>query len=204
LNRGQGCISLNSDINCIRSTKSCSVGIGPEVEGVNRRFSDLSKFLESVQEDKDKFEDLINSMNNPVAMIGKNFDLIYINPAFEVLLKLSSPKDFNILDFSKNMPKNLDLEETLQEVLLKSEMRVFKNINYKGFIYDVSFFPVIKLSKVDAVSILFQEVTSEYQNEKIKQEFTAMLIHELRAPLTVIKSSSVKRLNGLRVMLPTA
>jgi signal transduction histidine kinase len=169
-------------------------------EGVNRRFSDLSKFLESVQEDKDKFEDLINSMNNPVAMLGKNFDLIYINPAFEVLLKLSSPKDFNILDFSKNMPKNLDLEETLQEVLLKSEMRVFKNINYKGFIYDVSFFPVIKLSKVDAVSILFQEVTSEYQNEKIKQEFTAMLIHELRAPLTVIKSSSdllIKRYNDL-------
>jgi signal transduction histidine kinase len=169
-------------------------------EGVNRRFSDLSKFLESVQEDKDKFEDLINSMKNPVGMLGKNFDLLYINPAFEVLLKLSSPKDFNILDFSKNMPKNLDLEETLQEVLLKSEMRVFKNINYKGFIYDVSFFPVIKLGKVDAVSILFQEVTSEYQNEKIKQEFTAMLIHELRAPLTVIKSSSdllIKRYNVL-------
>ena len=169
-------------------------------EGVNRRFSDLSKFLESVQEDKDKFEDLINSMRNPVAMLGKNFDLLYINPAFESLLKLSSQKDFNILDFSKNMPKNLDLEETLQEVLLKSEMRLFKNINYRGFIYDVSFFPVIKLGKVDAVSILFQEVTSEYQNEKIKQEFTAMLIHELRAPLTVIKSSSdllIKRYNDL-------
>jgi signal transduction histidine kinase len=156
--------------------------------------------LESVQEDKDKFEDLINSMRNPVAMLGKNFDLLYINPAFEILLKLSSHKDFNILDFSKSMPKNLDLEETLQEVLLKSEMRLFKNINFRGFIYDVSFFPVIKLGKVDAVSILFQEVTSEYQNEKIKQEFTAMLIHELRAPLTVIKSSSdllIKRYNDL-------
>jgi signal transduction histidine kinase len=37
---------------------------------------------------------------------------------------------------------------------------------------------------------LFQESSLEYKNEKIKQEFTAMLIHELRAPLTVIKSSS--------------
>lgn len=169
-------------------------------EGINRRFSDLSKFFESVQEGKDKFEDLINSMNNPVAMLGKDFDLIYINPAFENILKLSSDKDFNILDFAKTMPKNLDLEKTLQEVILKSEPKFFKNINFKGFIYDVSFFPVIKLNKVDAVSILFQEVTSEYQNEKIKQEFEAMLIHELRAPLTVIKSSSdllIKRSNDL-------
>lgn len=129
-------------------------------------------------------------MRNPVAMLGKNFDLLYINPSFEDLLKLSSEKDFNILDFSKNMPKNLDLEKTLQEVFLKSEPRLFKNVNYRGYIYDISFFPVLKLGKIEAVSILFQEVTSEYQNEKIKQEFTAMLIHELRAPLTVIKSSS--------------
>lgn len=169
-------------------------------EGVNRKFTDLSKFLESVKEGKDKFEDLINSMKNPVAMIGKDFDLIYINPAFEDLLKLSSEKDFNILDFSKAMPKNLDLEKTLQEVILKFEVRAFKNINFKGSIYDVSFFPVIRVNKVDAVSILFQEVTSEYQNEKIKQEFEAMLIHELRAPLTVIRSSSdllIKRSDDL-------
>ena len=180
--------------------KESEISIIEIFEGVFRRFSDLSKFLESVKEDKDRFEDLINSMKNPVAMLGKNFDLIYINPAFESLLKLSSEKDFNILDFSKHMPKNLDLEKTLQEVLLQSEPRIFKNINYQGFIYDVSFFPVVKLNKVNAVSILFQEVTSEYQNEKIKQEFTAMLIHELRAPLTVIKSSSdllVKRYDDL-------
>lgn len=169
-------------------------------EGVNRRCSDLSKFLESVQEGKDKFEDLINSMKNPVAMLGKNFDLIYINPAFEEILKLSSEKDFNILDFSRNMPRNLDIEKTLQDIFLKSEPRYYKNINFRGFIYDVSFFPVIKNNKTEAVSILFQEVTSEYQNEKIKQEFTAMLIHELRAPLTVIKSSSdllIKRYEDL-------
>lgn len=159
-------------------------------EGVRRKFSDFSKYLGELQEDKDRFEDLINSMRNPVAMLGRNFELLYINPAFEDLLKLSSKKDFNILDFSKNMPKNLDIEKTLQEVFISSEPKIFKNINYHGFIYDISFFPVIKLSKVIGISILFQEVTSEYQNEKIKQEFTAMLIHELRAPLTVIKSSA--------------
>lgn len=135
-------------------------------EGVVRRFGEFSKFMETVKQDQDRFEDLINSMRNPVAMLGKNFDLIYINPSFQDLLKLSSEKDFNILDFSKNMPKNLDLEKTLQEVFLKSEPRLFKNINYHGFIYDVSFFPVMKLGKVEGVSILFQEVTSEYQNEK--------------------------------------
>lgn len=159
-------------------------------EGVRRKFSDFSKYLGELQEDKDRFEDLINSMRNPVAMLGKNFELMYINPAFQDLLKLSSDKDFNILDFSKNMPKNLDFEKTLQEVLVSATPRIFKNINFRGYIYDISFFPVIKSSKTSAVSILFQEVTSEYQNEKIKQEFTAMLVHELRAPLTVIKSSA--------------
>jgi signal transduction histidine kinase len=159
-------------------------------EGVRRKFSDFSKYLGELQEDKDRFEDLINSMRNPVAMLGKNFELMYINPSFQELLKLSSDKDFNILDFSKNMPKNLDFEKTLQDVLVTATPKIFKNINYRGFIYDISFFPVIKSAKTSAVSILFQEVTSEYQNEKIKQEFTAMLIHELRAPLTVIKSSA--------------
>jgi hypothetical protein len=65
-------------------------------DGVVRRFGEFSKFMETVKEDKDRFEDLINSMKNPVAMLGKNFDLLYINPAFEDLLKLSSSNDFNI------------------------------------------------------------------------------------------------------------
>lgn len=159
-------------------------------EGVRSKYEGLSKYAEDLKEDKNTFEDLINSMNSPVCMIGKNFELIYLNPSFEKLFKLSSPEDFNILDFVADIPENLDIEKTLQDVFLNSSSKNFKHINIFGKIFDIDIFPVLKNGKVDGASILFQEASMDYQNERIKQEFTAMLVHELRAPLTVMKSSA--------------
>ena len=159
-------------------------------EGIRSNYEGLSRFEEELKEDKNNFEDLINSMVSPVCMLGKNFELIYLNPSFETLFKLSSPKDFNILDFVADVPGALDIERTLQDVFLNNVTKNFKHINIFGHIYDVDIFPVVKNGKVEGASILFQEASTDYKNEQIKQEFTAMLIHELRAPLTVIKSSS--------------
>lgn len=159
-------------------------------EGIRSKYEGLSRFEEELKEDKNNFEDLINSMVSPVCMLGKNFELIYLNPSFETLFKLSSPKDFNILDFVADVPGALDIERTLQDVFLNNVAKNFKHINIFGHIYDVDIFPVVKNGKVEGASILFQEASTDYKNEQIKQEFTAMLIHELRAPLTVIKSSS--------------
>ena len=159
-------------------------------EGIRSKYEGLSRFEEELKEDKNNFEDLINSMVSPVCMLGKNFELIYLNPSFETLFKLSSPKDFNILDFVADVPGALDIERTLQDVFLNNVTKNFKHINIFGHIYDVDIFPVVKNGKVEGASILFQEASTDYKNEQIKQEFTAMLIHELRAPLTVIKSSS--------------
>jgi len=159
-------------------------------EGISSKYAGLSKYEEELKEDKNTFEDLINSMNSPVCMIGKNFELIYLNPSFQTLFKLGSEKDFNILDFVADVPDSLDIEKTLQDIFLNGTLKNFKHINIAGHIYDIDIFPVLRNGKIEGASILFQESSTEYKNEKIKQEFTAMLIHELRAPLTVIKSSS--------------
>jgi len=170
-------------------------------EGVSSKYTGLSKYEEELKEDKNTFEDLINSMNSPVCMIGKNFELIYLNPSFQALFKLGSEKDFNILDFVADVPDSLDIEKTLQDTFLNGILKNYKHINISGHIYDIDIFPVTRNGKIEGASILFQESSTEYKNEKIKQEFTAMLIHELRAPLTVIKSSSdliIKRFSELK------
>jgi len=159
-------------------------------EGVSAKYEGLSKYEEELKEDKNTFEDLINSMNSPVCMIGKNFELIYLNPSLKNLFKLGSEKDFNILDFVSDLPDSLDIEKTLQDIFLNGAQKNFKHINISGHIYDIDIFPVIRNGKIEGASILFQESSAEYKNEKIKQEFEAMLIHELRAPLTVIKTSA--------------
>ncbi len=170
-------------------------------EGISMKYQGLSKYEEDLKEDKNTFEDLINSMNSPVCMIGKNFELIYLNPSFQDLFKLGSEKDFNILDFVADVPDALDIEKTLQDIFLNGKVKNYKHINMFGHIYDIDIFPVVRNGKIEGASILFQESSNEYKNEKIKQEFTAMLIHELRAPLTVIKSSSdliIKRFDELK------
>ena len=58
-------------------------------EGISAKYESLSRYEEELKEDKDTFEDLINSMNSPVCMIGKNFELIYLNPSFQDLFKLN-------------------------------------------------------------------------------------------------------------------
>jgi len=172
------------------SFKTSDLEIFELYEGITKRLSGVSKFYEEVQEGKDKFEDLINSIASPVCMIGKSFELIYLNPSFEKLFKLSSASDFNILDFSSKMPKSMQVEKILQDVFIEGKVQKFENIEISGLIYDINFFPVIKSNKVMATSILFQEVSAEYKSEKLRQEFVAMLVHDLRSPLTVIKSGT--------------
>lgn len=172
------------------SFRTSDIDIFELYEGISKRLGGISKFFEEIQEGKDKFEDLINSIVSPVCMIGKSFELIYLNPSFEKLFKLSSSSDFNILDFSNKMPKSIKIEKILQDVFIGGKVQKFENIEIDGYIYDVNFFPVIKSNKVMATSILFQEVSAEYKNEKLRQEFVAMLVHDLRSPLTVIKSGT--------------
>ena len=136
-------------------------------EGIRSKYEGLSRFEEELKEDKNNFEDLINSMVSPVCMLGKNFELIYLNPSFETLFKLSSPKDFNILDFVADVPGALDIERTLQDVFLNNVAKNFKHINIFGHIYDVDIFPVVKNGKVEGASILFQEASTDYKNEQI-------------------------------------
>ncbi len=157
-------------------------------DGILKRLDSISKFFEEVQEGKDKFEDLINSINSPVCMLGKSFDLIYINPSFEKVFKLSSNENFNILDFAKKLPKNIQIEKTLQDIFIDGKVKSFENVSIQSFIFDITFFPVVKVNKIVAISILFQEVSKDFESEKMKQEFLAMMVHDLRSPLTVIKS----------------
>ncbi|HEX3095635.1 MAG TPA: HAMP domain-containing sensor histidine kinase, partial [Patescibacteria group bacterium] len=47
------------------------------------------------------------------------------------------------------------------------------------------------------VAVILHDVTSEKSLEKLRQEFTAMMVHELRAPLTAVRWSSESLIKSL-------
>jgi signal transduction histidine kinase len=49
-------------------------------------------------------------------------------------------------------------------------------------------------------TVVFHDITSEKSLEKLRQEFTAMMVHELRAPLTAVHWSSDAMLKNLNVL----
>jgi signal transduction histidine kinase len=54
-----------------------------------------------------------------------------------------------------------------------------------------------KQGEKQGASVILHDVTSEKSLEKLRQEFTAMMVHELRAPLTAVRWSSESLLKSL-------
>src|SRR3989344_4777545 len=57
-----------------------------------------------------------------------------------------------------------------------------------SIVYDPSLFDIV--NALSGQLVLFHDITDAKTLEKLRQDFTAMMVHELRAPLTSIKSTA--------------
>ena len=151
--------------------------------------------LENLQKifgsEHEKISTMLESLSDGVLFLDKDFKIIISNSAARGMLHITE-KDSTVLDLIKRLEK-VDLGDKLEQALkLKksfsiSEIKI-ESRYLKLHISNVSSKAANKY--MDGVVILIQDISRQKQLEKMREDFTSMMVHDLRAPLTVMVGSS--------------
>lgn len=175
----------------------------------------LSRLTEVLQTEKGKLLATIGSMQDGLFMVDRNNQLSVVNDAAVKLLKIQK-RNPNLLDILGVLQSRFDIGKALQEAFLNLPRPVStraeadgkagtafapKEIELGQSFVRVYLNPVIdqKTNTVIGVSVLLHDITLQKNLLQLKEDFTNMVVHELRAPLTAIKGASqlMTQANGL-------
>lgn len=149
----------------------------------------LSKFQEVLESEKGKLEQAVESLSDGILMVDMRYQLVLANKKLRELLRLSEqPKIFDVVNAISG---TFDLRTKMEEAIAKNgELAPFEIVLSDKVlaVYAAGVSSRAK-EKPMGVVVLFHDITDEKSLERLRQDFTAMMVHELRAPLTSIKST---------------
>jgi len=150
----------------------------------------LSILQAVVTREKEKLQTLVDGMNEGVILLDKDFRILVINPAVSSLLQQTQATDLNILDVVNYFSGTVPLEDTVSKVFATGGSEVFSEVCVGDKYYEITVIPISNEDKVIRVGILIEDRTKEEELDRLQREFSAMVIHDLRSPLSVIKGAA--------------
>jgi len=155
---------------------------------MNQASTAVSKLEMILNQEKGKLNSMVESMADGVFMVDTRNRLLVINPAARNVLGISksSPSIFDVLD---SLASKIDLRTKIEESLRTDKLIVQDKLMLNNKTLRVLISPVKDASNqaLGAV-VLFHDITQEQAIEKMREDFTSMMVHELRSPLTGIRS----------------
>ncbi|MBI4050158.1 MAG: PAS domain S-box protein [Candidatus Doudnabacteria bacterium] len=155
---------------------------------MNQAADSVSKLETVLEIEKGKLNAMVASMADGVLMVDTHDRLLVVNPQTKKMLGLAAehPTIFDILDA---LSDRLDLRTKIEESIKKDELIVEEAIQLADRFLQILITPV-KDNKGEPLGsvVLFHDITHEKELEKLREDFTSMMVHELRSPLTGIRS----------------
>ncbi len=142
----------------------------------------INQKIYNIQEEKDKTVAIIDNLNQGFILLDDKLNTILINKIAKKLLAYNNEK--NYLYYIRSLQIQNAINNTLKEHKTHEEQIIQDD---KAFIYQISPLHYQENGQnKNSVSILFYDVTDQYQLQKAKQDFFANASHELKSPLTTI------------------
>ncbi len=164
----------------------------------NQAATAVSKLQTVLESEKGKLAAIIYSLADGVVTVDLNHQLTVSNPAVKQTLGISGDKPLTMFDIVDALAGKLDLRTKIEQALAEDKPIVISEVLLKDKALEVVISPVkSSLGENIGASVVFHDITSEKSLEKVRQEFTAMMVHELRAPLTAVRWSSESLIKNL-------
>ncbi len=148
----------------------------------------VSKLENILNQEKGKLNAMVESMADGVLMVDIRNRLLVINPVAKEMLSISKPQA-TILDVLDKLSSKMDLRTKIEESMRNDKLAVEEQLKLADKVLRVLISPVkdAQNEPLGAV-VLFHDITKEKAIEKMRDDFTSMMVHELRSPLTGIRS----------------
>lgn len=144
--------------------------------------------------EKGKLMAMISSLADGVFMVDTMSKLTVINQAAKEFLHIAKEEP-NIVEVLTTFPNDLDLGSKITNVMQQNQTIEIKEVQLGEKTVQIFITPVFDENITDrkvvlGASVLLHDITLEKTIGKMKEDFTNMMVHELRAPLTSVKVSA--------------
>lgn len=151
----------------------------------------VAKLERVLEAEKGKLNAMIQSMADGVLMLDEDNRIVALNPAGKFLLGLNSLEKVTIFDIINALEGKMDFKTKLEESKENDKVVVQEELLINDRFSQVLISPVKdKHQKPLGSVVIFHDITNQKELERIRDDFTAMMVHELRAPLTVVRGTS--------------
>jgi len=158
---------------------------------VNQASQAVTKLEEVVKTEQGKIAAMIESMVEGVVMTDRDYRVIAVNPVAKGIIGKNegTPTIFDFIDALKSV---LDIRGKLEEAIKLDKVVTINEILFNNKYYKVVASPVkssvgATKGKILGGVVIFHDITHEKDVEKMRSDFTSMMVHELRSPLGNIK-----------------
>ena len=148
------------------------------------------KLKDTIQEmdlEKSKLNTIFNYMADGVIAVDTNGQLIHANPVAIKILNLEKIKD-ELLHRQRPFPMEImDLDSI--DFNDPDTYEGSKMVTIKDSVYQLKYAPFRnEKNNVGGIIIVFQDITEHHKLDNMRKEFVANVSHELKTPITTIKS----------------
>ena len=146
----------------------------------------LKTTLEEIESERDKVETVIQCMTDGVMAFNQEGKVIHINPAAKAMLEIDDASQINFNKFFADLGADVTLGRFLY---LDMHSTVEKTVDVGGRVLTAFITPFrSEKDRTGGVVAVWQDVTKRQKLEEVRREFVANVSHELKTPLTTIKS----------------
>lgn len=177
----------------VSSTKSGLYG-GPEVtllyKIVEKATNAVARLQAVLDRERSKLEAMIEGMMDGTILIDKDFKLLVMNPSVKEMMGSKNAEKITIFDVVSKFDNSFPIEEMIASVYETGETKSISQLRFNGTVVQLSIFRVELSDEEKGIGLIFHDQSQEEELRKLREEFVAMMIHELRSPLTVILGTS--------------
>ena len=165
------------------------------VVGVIESFEDITvrkRLEDELRESRDYFNEIINSVADPIFVKDRQHRLVLINNAYCTFMGHTAEKLLGKTDHDLFSEKEAEIFWAKDEQVFKSGKENINEeefTNSKGVVHTISTKKTLYTDNTGAQFIVgvIRDVTERKRIEKLKDEFIGTVSHEIRTPLSITK-----------------
>lgn len=147
----------------------------------------VTRLQDVLDSEQSKLNAMVVSMADGVLMIDKENRVYVINPKVKELLGIEN-EEISIFDIIEAFEGKVDFRTKLEECIKLNRQEVVEE-TYLLHRYIRILFSPVKDKNNDTLGavIILHDITHDKELEKVKEDFTSMMVHDLRSPLNGIR-----------------
>jgi signal transduction histidine kinase len=160
----------------------------------------LSRIDLLLKYEKSKSLAMIDTFSDGIFMVDLRNDLVAVNDAALKFLNVDSARPA-LTDLLSSLPNTYNFKEKIEKCMREDHKLEELDVPINGKIFTIDITPVHEITvlntnqpthKRDVIgaTVLLHDITLEKSLTQMRDDFTNVMVHELRSPLTAIKASS--------------